>query len=78
MTIEEYRKNLNELLAKGLYVDEADAVMEGKCTLEEALKNHKALPVNEGIGSEDVEMETYEDAEKIMQVVREITAKESE
>jgi len=76
--IKEYCKQLDELLAKGLYIDEADAVINGSCTLEEALKNHKPQDLIEGADSEDVDIKTYEDAEKLMNIVREITSKESE
>lgn len=76
--IKEYRKQLDELLAKGLYIDEAEAVIDGKCSLEKALKNHKTPDLTEDADSNDANIETYEDAEKIMNAVREITAKESE
>jgi len=74
----EYLKKLDEYLEKGLTMDEADAVIYGDMTLEEALKKHASKPLNESFEAEEVNMETYEDAEKIMNVVREITAKESE
>ncbi len=76
--VKKYCKQLDELLAKGLYIDEADAVINGSCILEEALKNHKPQELTEGADSEDADIKTYEDAEKIMNVVREITSKESE
>ena len=76
--ISEYSKKMDELLEKGLYVDKADDVIKGNVTLEDALNNH--VSSNEGTEGEqqDVQMETFEDAEKIMQEVREITASESE
>ena len=76
--ISEYSKKMDELLEKGLYVDKADDVINGNVTLEDALNNH--VSSNEGTEGEqqDVQMETSEDAEKIMQEVREITASESE
>lgn len=78
MEIEEYKKQLDELLSKGLTIDEADAVIYGDSTLEEALKQHAKKPLDESFEAEEVQMETYEDAEKIMKTVMEITAKESE
>jgi hypothetical protein len=78
MEIENYGKQLEELLNKGLTIDEADAVIYGDITLEEALKKHVEKPLDEALDAEEVKMETYEDAENIMRVVREITAKESE
>jgi len=78
MDIKEYREKLEELLSKGLYIDEADAVINGSCTLEEALANHKNIELTEDLEGNDVNMDSYEDAEKIMNVVREITAKEAE
>ena len=79
LELDEYFKKLEELLAKGLYADEADAVIKGKCTLEEALEQHKAATLNESPDSEykDIEMETAEDAERIMAEVRRITAERS-
>ena len=79
LELDEYFKKLEELLAKGLYADEADAVIKDKCTLEEALEQHKAATLNESPDSEykDVEMETAEDAERIMAEVRRITAERS-
>ena len=79
MELNEYFKKLEELLAKGLYADEADAVIDGKYTLEEALEQHKAAALDESADSEykEVEMETAEDAEKIMEEVRRITAERS-
>lgn len=67
---EEYFKQLDDLLENGLYMDEADKVIYGDLTLEEALKNHK--PVSEE-PVEDVDIETYEDAEELMKVVNKIT-----
>ena len=77
--ISEYSKKMDELLEKGLYVDEADDVIKGNVTLEEAVKNHVPSNLNESAEEEqqDVQMETYEDAEKIMQEVHEVTARES-
>ena len=79
MTLEEYLKKSNELLEKGLTFDEVDHVLRGDITLEEALEQHKAAALNESSDSEykEVEMETAEDAEKIMEVVRKITAERS-
>lgn len=79
LELDEYFKKIEELLAKGLYADEADAAIKGKCTLEEALEQHKAATLNESPDSEykDVEMETAEDAERIMAEVRRITAERS-
>lgn len=76
--IKEYCKQLDELLAKGLYIDEAEAVIEGKCSLEEALENHRAPDLKEDFEDNDADIETYEDAENLMNIVREITAKEAE
>ncbi len=49
---EQYTKLLTEFVKKGLYVDEADSVIYGDITLEEALKLH-----TEGL-KEDLEEET--------------------
>ena len=79
ITIEEYRKQLHELLAKGLCIDEADKVIDGRCTLEEALKNHQPFfeEEEEDLEAISVDMDSYEDAVKIMEVIKEITAKRS-
>lgn len=79
MELNEYLKKSNELLGKGLTFDEVDHVLHGDITLEEALEHHKIAVLNETADSEykDVEMETVEDAEKIMAEVRRITAERS-
>lgn len=78
-TLNEYLKKSNELLEKGLTFDEVDHVLHGDITLEEALEQHKVAVLNESADSEykEVEMETAEDAEKIMAEVRRITAERS-
>ena len=79
LELNEYFKKFDELLAKGLYFHEADAVIYGHITLEEALEQHKIAALTETPDSEykDIEMETAEDAEKIMEEVRRITAERS-
>lgn len=79
LELDEYLKKSNELLEKGLTFDEVDHVLRGDITLEEALEQHKAIALNEASDSEykEVEMETAEDAEKIMAEVRRITAEKS-
>ena len=79
MELNEYLKKSNELLEKGLTFDEVDHILHGDITLEEALEQHKAAVLNKSPDSEykDIEMETSEDAEKIMAEVRRITAERS-
>ena len=75
MKIENYKKQLKELLSKGLTIDEADAVIYGDVSLENVLKQHTKNPLDEAFEVEEVQMSTYDDAEKIMKVVNEITEK---
>lgn len=75
MKIENYKKQLKELLSKGLTIDEADAVIYGDTSLENVLKQHTKNPLDEAFEVEEVQMSTYDDAEKIMKVVNEIAEK---
>jgi len=79
LELSEYLKKSDELLEKGLTFDEVDHVLHGDVTLEETLEQHKIAALTETPDSEykDIEMETAEDAEKIMEVVRRITAERS-
>ena len=72
MTIEEYRKQLDELLAKGLTLDEADAIIDGGATIEEALKSHLNEAIEDETEYQDVQMETEEDARKVMDAIRKV------
>ena len=75
MKIENYKKQLKELLSKGLTIDEADAVIYGDVSLENVLKQHTKNPLDEAFEVEEAQMSTYDDAEKIMKVVNEIAEK---
>ena len=75
MKIENYKKQLKELLSKGLTIDEADAVIYGDISLENVLKQHTKNSLDEAFEVEEVQMLTYDDAEKIMKVVNEIAEK---
>lgn len=79
MDIEAYKKRLDELLEMGLTIDEADKVINGSYTLEEALQKHQEKAKEEDDAPlEEVKMDTYEDAEAIMEEVRKITKERSE